>query len=405
MDGGALDLSRVPVVPRSFKMPFQRNGVEPVPALDRRRDREPVARLMRFAGMDVWLVTGHQQVRAVLADTTRFSNDIRRLVASHGSSDAHTIGGLGMTDAPDHSRLRGLLTPEFTMRRLARLQPLITEIVDARLDALEAAGPTVDLVSGFAFPVPFLVICELLGVRPEDRDRFRELGAARFDFSNGGVGLFGAASTSREFLFEVVAQQRAEPGEGLLGSIIRARGDEISDLELAGLADGLFLGGYETTASMLALGTLTLVQHPEAIAQVRDDDAAVERVVEELLRYLTVVQTGFPRFARHDMDLFGRAVKAGDPVICSLSAANRDPSIVDDPAFDPNRPSSPHLAFGYGVHRCLGAELARMELRTAYRAIARRFPRIALAVDPDDLSYRKLSFVYGVESLPVVLTP
>ncbi len=403
---GEIDLSRVPVVPRSFRLPFQREGLDPVAALDRRRSREPVTRLMRFGGLNVWLVTGYTQARAVLADTTSYSNDIRRLVASEGSSAAHSIGGLGLTDPPTHTRLRGLLTPEFTMRRLSRLRPRIEQIVDDRLAALAAGGPVVDLVQEFAFPVPFLTICELLGVDPEDRDRFRELGAARFDLSTGGVGLFGAASRSREFLFEVVARQRAEPGEGLIGTIIRERGEEIDDLDLAGLADGVFLGGYETTASMLALGALALVQDADAMALAAGDDRCLDLVVEEMLRYLSVVQTSFPRFARHDLDLFGKKVSAGDAVLISLVGANRDPGLTPDPArFDPDRRADSHLAFGHGFHRCVGAELARMELRAAFRGIARRFPDLALAVHPDDLSFRRMSVVYGVESLPVRVRP
>jgi cytochrome P450 len=401
---GDLDLSRVPFAPDSFLMPFRREGLDPVPALGRRRDREPVSRLLRFGGFNVWLVSGHAEVRAVLADRTSYSNDIRRLIPSHGSSAAHSVGGLGLTDPPDHTRLRALLTPEFTLRRLARLQPRITRIVDDQLDAVAAQGPVVDLVSEFAFPVPFLVICELLGIDTEDRDAFRRLGATRFDLSRGGIGLFDAASTSRQFLLDVVARQRAEPGDGLIGAILREHGDEISDLDLAGLADGVFLGGYETTASLLSLGTLTLVQHPEAMQLVRQDADAVPAVVEELLRYLSVVQTGFPRFARHDLQLSDKRITAGDAVICSLSGANRDGAFAIDPDdFDPRRRADTHLAFGHGFHRCVGAELARMELRTAFPAIARRFPDLALAVDPDELAFRQQSVVFGVDSLPVRL--
>jgi cytochrome P450 len=406
VSGGALDLSRLSVVPQSFMLPFQREGLDPAADLGRRRDDAPVSRLTRLFGMNIWLVTGYAEARAVLADTTGYSNDIRPLIASEGSSAAHTVGGLGFTDPPDHTRLRALLTPEFTKRRLARLQPRITEIVEHQLDVVAAAGPVPDLVPTFAFPVPFLVICELLGVPVEDRDRFRQMGAARFDLSKGGVGLFGAASQSREFLFEVVAKQRANPGDGLIGAIIAEHGDQIDDVELGGLADGVFLGGYETSASMLALGTLVLTQHPEALALIRQDGDAVDGVVEELLRYLTVVQTAFPRFARDDHDLFGQRVSRGDVVICSLSGANRDDALAAGAeTFDPRRPAGSHLAFGHGFHRCVGSELARMELRTAFSALARRFPDVALARDPSELSFRKLSVVYGVESLPVVLRP
>jgi cytochrome P450 len=399
------DLSRVPFVPRSFVLPFQREGLDPVGTVGRRRAGGPVAKLTRLFGMNIWLVTGYEQARWVLADVDQaFSNDIRPLVASAGSTEVHSVGGLGFTDPPDHTRLRDVLTPEFTKRRLARLQPRIDAVVRAQLDELAAAGPVPDLVSTFAFPVPFLVICDLLGLTPEDRDQFRPLGTARFDLREGGVGLFGAASRSREFLFKAVRQQRLAPGDGLIGQIIRERGDDISDTDLAGLADGVFLGGYETSASMLALGTLVLLQHPQARQMIRDDPASVDRIVEELLRYLTVVQTSFPRFARHDMDLFGQPVEAGDVVLVSLVRADRDAALAAEPnEFDPTRPACPHLAFGHGRHRCVGSELARMELRTAFLALTQRFPDMQLAVDPQQLTFRKLSAVYGVDAMPVHL--
>jgi cytochrome P450 len=170
------------------------------------------------------------------------------------------------------------------------------------------------------------------------------------------------------------------------------------------LADGVFTGGFETSASMIALGALALLQEPEAFALLHDNDDSVDAVVEELLRYLAVVQISFPRFAKQDMVLYGNKITAGDVVVCSLSGANRDSALgdaMDD--FNPLRPPVAHFAFGHGFHRCIGAELARMELRSAYPALVRRFPRMSLAVDPATLTFRKLSIVYGVEALPVHL--
>jgi cytochrome P450 len=323
-------------------MPLRRVGLDPVPALAERRTSEPVSKLSRIFGMNVWLVSGYDEARHVLADTSSYSSDIRSLTGA-----TNPIGGLGFTDPPDHTRLRKLLTPEFTGRRLSALQPRIQGIVDDCLDALPAGGPVVDLVAEFAFPVPFLVICELLGLPVEDRERFRQLGQARFDITGGGAGNFDAMSESREFLLEVVGRQRRAPGDGLIGALSRTGGDEIDDSELAGLADGVFTGGYETSASMLALGTLALLQDPASLIRLRDDDSAVEPVVEELLRYLTVVQISFPRFARHDLDLFGKKIKTGDVVVCSLSGADRSEVFgADAERFNPDRPGRSHLAFG-----------------------------------------------------------
>lgn len=205
------------------------------------------------------------------------------------------------------------------------------------------------------------------------------------------------------YLRNVVAEQRRRPGDGLLGGIIRDHGDEVGDDELAGLADGVLTGGFETTASMLALGALVLLQDRRSFDLVRDDDAAIGPFVEELLRHLAVVQVAFPRFARRDLTVAGVSIRRGDVVIVSLSGANRDERLAPGlERIDPQRTPPSHLAFGHGLHRCIGAELARMELRAAYPALVRRFPSMTLAVRPDQLSFRKASIVYGIESLPVL---
>jgi cytochrome P450 len=404
--GQDFDLSRVRTVPKSLRLPLLRDGLDPVPALAEVRAAEPVSRLASFFGRTIWVTTGSEEARALLADPSSFSNDIRPLVGSVQATGAHSIGGLGFTDPPDHPRLRRILTPEFTVRRLERLRPRIAEIVDRQLQVVADAGPVVDLVQTFAFPIPFLVICELLGLPDEDREEFHRIGNARFDVTQGGVGAFGAASESREFLLAATRRQRANPGDGLLGAIITELGEDIDDTTLSGLADGVFLGGYETTASMLALGALTLLQSSDGRVAVGEGEQASADVVEELLRYLSVVQVAFPRFARRDMEVYGKQIVAGDVMLFSLSGANRDGRLASAmDAFDPRRQGIPHLAFGHGFHRCVGAELARMELRTAYPALLQRFPQMRLAVLPESLRFHKLSIVYGVDSLPVVPGP
>jgi cytochrome P450 len=400
-----IDLRKLRFLPDSITMPLQRDGLDPLPEMAQVRAEEPVKRLATMFGRGVWLVSGYDEARTALADGSSYSNDIGQFVSQEGRSDEEQIGGLGMTDPPLHTALRRYLTPEFTMRRLARLEPEIERVVHERLDAMEAAGPEVDLVSEFAFPVPFQVICELLGLPVEDRERFFELGVARFDLTQGGTGVFGAAAHTREFLIKAVAAQRVEPGDGLIGGLLREHGDELDDLTLGGIADGVFLGGYETSASMLALGAYLLAEDPDAMTMLRDDPASVDRVVEELLRHLTVVQLAFLRFARVDLELGGQQIKAGDAVGISLLGANRDPALAgDDPdRFDPHREPTRHLAFGHGMHRCVGAELARMELRIALRALAERFPDLTVTASRSDLEFRKLSAVYGVEALPVHL--
>ena len=400
-----IDLSRVAFIPEPTKVPLLRNGTDPVPRIAELRRGAPLSRLpVPFVDFRVWLVTGHEEARTVLTARDRYSNDIRHLFSGDGPATSDDIGGLGFTDPPLHTRLRKIITPEFTMRRLARLGPIIEEIVDTQLDEMEHLGSPVDLARHLAFPVPFQTICALLGLDYQDRDAFARLGSARFDASMGGAA-FGAVSAQREFLFDAVARQRAQPGPGLIGQILRDEGDDISDIDLAGLADGVFTGGFETTAGMIALSTIVLLRDPEHAALVRAGSPAdVDRVVDELLRYLSVVQVAFPRFAKDDMELFGQRIRKGDVLLASLSGANRDPrSAGDDPdGFDPFRvPTSAHLAFGHGIHRCIGAELAKMELRTVLPRLLRRFPDLALAKPEEELNFRRLSFVYGVEDLPV----
>ena len=254
-----------------------------------------------------------------------------------GNADSGDIGGLGFTDPPDHTRLRKLLTPEFTMRRLARLKPAIDRIIGDQLDETErlgADGQPVDLAQTFAFPVPFLVICELLGLPVEEREKFRGMASARFDVTGGGVGTVGAVAGSRQFLFEETARQRLDPGPGLIGQIIREHGDEITDFDLAGLADGAFTGGLETSASMLALGTAVLLERRDVWDRLIAEDDTVGPIVDELLRYLAVVQISFPRFAKHDVVLGGQRIKKGAVLLAHLPAANRDPRAYHGGGFD-----------------------------------------------------------------------
>lgn len=400
-----IDLSRLSFIPEPTKVPLQRNGMDPVPRIAEIRATEPMHKLDLPFNFRAYLVTGYEESRRILTDRDSYSNDIRHLFHGDGPATSDDIGGLGFTDPPLHTRLRKIVTPEFTMRRLARLEPMISEIVDRQLDQLASEGTGADLAKHVAFPMPFQTICALLGLDYEDRDAFEKLGSARFDATNGGAAAFGAVSEQREFLFAAVAKQRKEPGPGLIGQILRDEGDLISDVDLAGLADGVFTGGFETTAGMIALGTMVLLRDPDYADLMRKGDPEdVDRIVEELLRYLSVVQVAFPRFAKQDMMLFGQQINAGDVVLASLSGANRDPGSAGErpDEFDPYRiPSSGHLAFGHGIHRCIGAELARMELRIALPRLFQRFPDLALAKPQEELSFRQLSFVYGVDELPV----
>jgi cytochrome P450 len=396
-------------LPAHVRFPLQRDGVDPVPRLDEARAHGDVVRLTRLLGTRVWLVTGYDVARAVLADSDSFANDVRHLIGRQDRAPAERIGGLGMTDPPDHQRLRRVLTPYFTRRRLADLQADLDRVVADALDDMAAHGPEVDLVERFGFAVPFGVICDLLGMPEVDRLDFRQRGAARFDLRDGSARIFDTAAGTRQFLIDLVAAERSDPRpgrpDGLLSRMVAEHGADFDDVELGGLADGVFLGGYETSASMLSLGTWVLLQHPAAWKTLqRGEPAEVDQVVEELLRFVCPVQIAFPRIARRDLMVGEQAVRAGDVVVVSLTGAERDPARHADAAwFDPTTASPATLAFGHGLHRCVGAELARMELRTALVGLAQRFPDLSLACDPADLRFTELAIVHGVEALPVRL--
>ena len=401
---------RVPYVrrvPSSIWFPLQRDGVDPVARLATTRERGDVVRFASLLGTRVWLVTGHDVARRVLADSGAFANDVRDIIGRQDRAPAERIGGLGMTDQPDHGRLRGVLTPYFTRRRLIGLQADIDRVVEAALDDMAAHGPEVDLAERFGFQVPFGVICDLLGMPEVDRHAFRQQGAARFDLRDAGAGIFDTAAGTRAFLIELVAGERRRPHlpDGLVARMVADHGADLDDVELGGLADGVFLGGYETSASMLSLGTWVLLQHPESwLTLRRGGRAEVDLVVEELLRFVCPVQMAFPRVARREVTVGEQVVRRGDVVLVSLTGAERDPARhVDPEQFDPTRAAAGTLAFGHGMHRCVGTELARMELRTALVALARRFPDLALACDPADLRFTELAIVHGVERLPVRL--
>ena len=395
-------------LPAALRLPLLREELDPIRQLATIRERAPVSPLAMPFGLRGWLVTGYDECRHVLADAETFSSDFGNLMGAGGIDTARRPGGLGFIDPPDHTRLRRLIGPEFTMRKLTALTPFIEGLVAQQLDAMaEIAGvgatASVDLVRSFAVPVPAFTISTLLGIEPDERDQFLALCRARFNVLEGVGGSLGSISQAEDYLSRTVARQREHPGEGLLGRILAAHGDEVTDLEVAGLANGVLTGGFESTASTLALSVIALSRDPAARAvMVHGDSAEVAAVVEELLRYLSVVQVAFPRFARRRAEVGGVIVETGDILICSLTGANRDPHLangLDELRLTPVETS--HLAFGHGVHRCLGAELARLELRIALPALFRRFPDLRLAADPP--AYRGLSVVYGVDELGVLL--
>jgi cytochrome P450 len=393
---------------------MRRTPFDPIDELVRRRAEAPVSLIEAPMGpvrYPAWLITRYEDVRAVFSDATSFSNSgeaVRTQVAATVDEEtARRLPLSGQTsligyDPPDHTWLRRLVAPRFTVKRMQALRPRIEAIVMEHLDAMAGNGAPVDLVQEFALPVPSLVICELLGVPYADRADFQRRSKALLDFSLDLDARRTAFEESAAYMAQLVRRQRVRPEDNLLGSLIREHGDDISGDELARLGSLLLIAGHETTANMLGLGTLLLLCHPHQLALLRDDPDIIDGAVEELMRYLSIVHSGVVRTALRDITIGGMHIKAGEAVICSLAAANRDPSLAATAdTLDLTRKPTSHVAFGHGVHHCLGAPLARMEMRIAFPALLRRFPALQLAVPFDELRFRQLSVVYGVWSLPV----
>ncbi|WP_207755985.1 cytochrome P450 [Nonomuraea cypriaca] len=362
----------------------------------------PLSRLAYPDGHLGWLATGHAAVRAVLSDP-RFSSrtELKHAPVLSGQGDlgADLVrpGMFVHMDPPDHTRYRRLLTGRFTVQRMRWLEPRIEKLTEAHLDALERHGPPADLVTEFALPIPSLVICELLGVPYADRERFQRASALVMRNESTGGEVMEAYVSLYAFLGELVAAKREEPADDLVSGLLAA--DDLTDEELINISLLLLIAGHETTANMISLGAYRLLTDPGQVGRLHADPAAA---VEELLRYLSIAHIGPIRVALEDVELEGEIIGAGESVTVSLPAANRDPARFDDPdRLDLGRHASGQLAFGHGIHQCLGQQLARIELRLAYTALFRRFPGLRLAVPPEEVTMRTDMLVYGVHRLPV----
>lgn len=376
---------------------------DPYPVYERLRAQGPVHRVRTAASGEFWLVVGHAQARLALADA-RLSNDIRH--SAGWQDDGGNSIGLNMvqTDPPQHTRLRGLVAKEFTSRRIEALRPKIQRIADELVDAMLPLGRA-DLVESFALPLPLAVICELLGVPASDRKTFHDWYLESTDFTRPEVAA-AAAQAMAGYLAELVAAKRREPGEDLLSALAGRLGEEEAGLtpeEMLGMAFVLLVAGYETAANLLSSGTLALLRHPDQLAALRGDWSLLENAVEEMLRYEGPVETTAFRYAKEPVEIDGTVIGAGDSVAVVLAAASRDPRRFAEPdRFDIRRDTRGHTAFGYGIHHCLGAPLARMQGAIAFRTLLERCPGLALDTDPADLRWRPSLMLRGLHALPVM---
>ncbi|MGX1542774.1 cytochrome P450 family protein [Streptomyces adustus] len=375
---------------------------DPHPVYERMRARGPVHRVRTAASGEFWLVLGHAEGRTALADP-RLSNDIRHSAA--WEDDGGNSIGLNMvqTDPPQHTRLRALVAKDFTSGRIEALRPKVQRIADELVDTMLPLG-RVDLVEAFALPLPLAVICELLGVPGNDRKTFHEWYLESTDFTRPETAA-AAARAMTGYLAELVAAKQREPGEDLLSALAGSMGEEedrLSFEEMLGMAFLLLVAGYETAANLLSSGTLALLRHPEQLAALRADWSLLENAVEEMLRYEGAVETTAFRYAKEALELGGTAIGVGESVAVVLAAASRDPRRFDGAdRFDIRRDARGHMAFGYGIHHCLGAPLARMQGAIAFRTLLERCPGLALDTEPETLSWRPSMMLRGLHQLPV----
>ncbi|MEV5893428.1 cytochrome P450 [Nonomuraea fuscirosea] len=361
-------------------------------------------------GARAWLVTGFNEARTVLSDA-RFSADKLR---HHDATSPRQPGPAGQEtaeradgifvfmDPPEHTRLRRPLTGQFTVRRMRQLEARVREIAVEHIEAMRAAGPEADLVPAFALPLPSLVICELLGVDYADRAEFQERTAVALNASATPEEQGAARAALYAFMSRLVALKRIDPADDLLSGLVHDADPPLTDRQLTDVALGLLTAGHETTANMLSLSTFALLEHPDQLAELRADPGLIDGAVEELLRYLSIIQLGVSRVTTEPVTLGGVELPAGATVVIATPEANRDPRQWSDPdVLDLRRPRAPHLAFGHGVHQCLGQQLARIELRIGLGELISRLPGLRLAVPAGQVPVRDEMLIFGVGSLPV----
>ncbi|MFI0710202.1 cytochrome P450 [Streptomyces inhibens] len=381
---------------------------DPPAALGTLRTERPISKISLPDGSWAWLATRYADLRAILGDT-RFSSD----TTVHGYPLSGMTGGTNTDnrgfirrDPPEHTRLRRMVTREFMVKRVEALRPEIQRITDELCDAMERrAGQDVDLVEELALPVPSLVISLLLGVPYDDHDIFQRLTGTLLSRTVPDGERETARLELRDYLDRLVTAKEADPGDDILGRLIveQQRTGEITHDEVAAFAALLLIAGHETTANMIGLSALTLMRDAESAERLRQEPALIRGAVEELLRFHSIIRNGPRRVATADIEIDGHLIRAGEGVVVAVPSANRDESIfADADRLDICRPNAQHhVAFGYGIHQCLGQALARVELQVVIGTLLRRFPTLRPAVPLEKIPFRTDMSIYGCHALPV----
>ncbi len=396
------------VTPDQRSFPLRRQcPFAPPPEYDRLRADEPVAQVRLPAGGTAWLVTRYEDVRTVLTSPAFSADGTRPGFPTFlpGQAQLMQRPPFIRMDPPQHTFFRRMLTSEFTLRRIKTMRPGIQATVDRLLDELLTRTRPVDLVEAFALPVPSLVICQLLGVPYEDHEFFQS--RSRIGVSAGSTAEQFAAAVGelRGYMDQLITRKQRQPGDDLISRLVTeqlAPAGELGRDDLLMMCLMLLNAGHETTANMIALGTEALLEHPDQLAALRSDPELLPDAVEELLRHLSIADLVTARIAVEDTELSGTTIRAGEGVFALLAAANWDPEIFPEPErLDLHRGDRHHVGFGYGVHQCLGQNLARLELEIVFGTLFTRLPGLRLARPADELPYKHGGMLFGVHELPV----
>ncbi|MEM5341442.1 cytochrome P450 [Paraburkholderia azotifigens] len=391
--------------------PMRRCPFAPPPEYAEIREKEGLSKVTMPDGSEAWIATRYDDVRAILGDprfSTAPSTPGYPFIAPARAAllKAEYPPTIIRMDAPQHTKYRRMLSKEFMVHHIEAMRPELQKTVDTLLDEFIAKGSPADLFEDFALTVPTTVISRMLGVPYEDREFFQERSKAKLDLTADPEVPVRAGAEMREYLDRLITEKMAHPGNrsDLISRLVTSqvvpghmtREEALATIEL------LLMGGHETTANMIALGTLSVLMHPEQKDALVADPSLVRNTVEEMLRFHTIVHYNGPRVAMEDVEVGGTLIRKGEGVLALITAANRDPKAFDNPdQFDIHRPALHHVAFSYGVHQCLGQPLARAELQIVFTTLFQRLPKLRLAVPVEDLKFRYDAFVYGVDALPV----